>query len=403
MVYDTVKFFTDKGIEVVFDAEHFFDGYKHNSDYAMKVLEAAAQAGSSSLVLCDTNGGSMPYEVKKATEHACGLYQIPIGIHTHDDCGMAVANSVIAVEVGATQVQGTFIGFGERCGNAALSTVIANLQLKMGMECIPDEQIKKLTSNSRYVADIANIALNVKMPYVGRDAFSHKGGMHIDGVQKIAQSFEHIDPESVGNERSFLLSEVAGRSALVHKMQETFPELTRNSPEVTSLTNELKLMEAEGYQFEGAESTFELMVSKYLGQHEPYFFIEHFKVIDESDNDKNGITAYAMVKLTVDGETTLSAAEGKGPVHALDNAIRSALKVFYPSLADAHLTDYKVRVLNSNAATAARVRVLIESTDGESQWTTVGVSENIIEASMKALVDSIEYKLMTDVGGKNAK
>jgi 2-isopropylmalate synthase len=403
MVYDTVKFFVDKDIEVVFDAEHFFDGYKNNPDYAMKVLEAAVHGGSSWLVLCDTNGGAMPFEVANATQKSVERFSVPIGIHTHDDTGMAVANSIMAVKGGATQVQGTLIGFGERCGNATLTSVIPNLQLKMNYQCIPDQYINQLTSIARFVADVSNISLNQKMPYVGRDAFSHKGGMHIDGVQKVQKSFEHINPEKVGNERSFLLSEVAGRSALVLKMQKTYPELTRKSPEITELIETLKQMENEGYQFEGAESTFEVMISKKLGKNKIYFEIEHYKVIDESDNDEDGITAYAIVKINIHGQNRMAAAEGNGPVNALDQALRNALKEFYPALENVHLTDYKVRVLNSTAATAARVRVLIESTDRKQQWTTVGVSENIIEASMRALVDSIEYKLMTDEEKKNAE
>lgn len=403
MVYDTVKFFVDKDIEVLFDAEHFFDGYQNNPEYAIKVLEAAADGGASWLVLCDTNGGAMPFDVENATKHAAQTFNVPIGIHTHNDTGMAVANSIMAVKAGATQVQGTLIGFGERCGNATLTSVIPNLQVKMGHHCIPDKYMGQLASIARFVADVSNIPLNHKMPYVGRDAFSHKGGMHIDGVQKVQKSFEHINPELVGNERSFLLSEVAGRSALVHKLQDTYPELTRQSPEITELTETLKQMENEGYQFEGAESTFEVMISKKLGKNKTYFEIEHYKVIDESDNDEDGITAYAIVKIKINGQMKMAAAEGNGPVNALDQALRDALKGFYPTLGNAHLTDYKVRVLNSTAATAARVRVLIESTDGKNQWTTVGVSENIIEASMRALVDSIEYKLMKSEGKDDAQ
>ncbi|WP_058486616.1 citramalate synthase [Defluviitalea phaphyphila] len=400
MIRETLSFFKDKGKEVIFDAEHFFDGYKANPEYAMKALFAAVEGGADTLVLCETNGGAFPNEIYEITKKVVETFDVKIGIHTHDDGGMAVANAIMAVEAGATHVQGTFIGFGERCGNANLSTIIGNLQLKKNFECIPKEQMKNLTKVARKIAEIANVSLSDGMPYVGKSAFAHKGGMHIDGVSKSSNSFEHINPELVGNERRFLMSEVAGRTTILSKLQKINPNITKDSKEAKEIIDKLKELEYKGYQFEGAESSFELIVRKQLGKYKPFFELEHFKIIGEQPSENGKFSSTAMIKINVDGEVEITAAEGDGPVNALDKALRKALEVFYPGLKQIHLTDYKVRVLDTKTATAAKVRVLIETTDGEDIWTTVGVSSDIIEASWIALVDSIEYKLIKDIEKK---
>jgi 2-isopropylmalate synthase len=399
MISETVSFFKGKGKEVIFDAEHFFDGYKKNPDYALKCLEAAVSGGADCLVLCDTNGGSFPMEVYETVKLVCKKFSTPIGIHTHNDCGMAVANSIMAVEAGARHVQGTYLGFGERCGNANLSTIIPNLQLKKNFECINPEQLSNLTYTTRKIAEISNISLNEREPYVGHCAFAHKGGMHIDAVFKDPVSFEHIDPALVGNRRRFLMSEVSGRNTVLAKINEIKPGITKDSEEAKAIINKLKEMEHHGYQFEGAESSFELIIRKQLGKYKHFFELEKFKLIAEQPA-KHGPSASALIKVKVDGKSEITASEGEGPVHALDKALRKALEVFYPELEHVHLTDYKVRVIDSNKATAAKVRVLIESTDSESVWTTVGVSTDIIEASLIALVDSIEYKLLKELEKK---
>ncbi|TCK98435.1 2-isopropylmalate synthase [Natranaerovirga hydrolytica] len=401
MIKETVAFFKEKGKEVFFDAEHFFDGFKSNKEYALASLKAAKEGGADCLVLCDTNGGTMPLEVYEMTkEVAKVLPEIKVGIHAHNDSGMAVANSIMAVEAGARHVQGTYIGFGERCGNANLSTIIANLQLKKGYDCIPEEYMEHLTSTAMLIAEIANITLSEKEPFVGRSAFTHKGGMHIDGVNKASHSFEHINPEIVGNARRFLMSEVAGRSTIMKKIHKIAPEITKESDEAKQIVDRLKELEHEGYQFEGAESTFELIIRKQLGKYKSFFELENFKIIGEQPAKDSIFSSYAMVKVNVDGTEELTAAEGDGPVHALDSALRKALEVFYPSLQEVHLTDYKVRVLDSKSATAAKVRVLITSSDGKDIWSTVGVSSDIIEASLIALIDSIEVKLLRDLENK---
>ena len=394
MIRETLAFFREKGKEVIYDAEHFFDGYKNNPEYALKTLAAAVEGGASCLVLCDTNGGCFPDEtvdivrIVKAAQPG-----VEIGIHCHNDAGMAVANTILAVDAGASHVQGTYIGFGERCGNANLSTIIANLQLKRGYDCIPAASLADLTVTARRVAEISNITLNERDPYVGRSAFAHKGGMHIDGVTKSTRSFEHVSPEAVGNERTFLMSEVSGRNTILEKIRQVAPRLDKDSPETAEIMLRLKELEHMGYQFEGAESTFELIIRKQLGKYKPFFELEHFKIIGEQP-PSGPYSSSAIIKVKVDGTSEISAAEGDGPVHALDRALRKVLVTFYPELAKVHLTDFKVRVLDTRSATAAKVRVLIESTDGESVWSTVGVSTDIIEASWIALVDSIEYVLL---------
>ncbi len=399
MVFETLAFFKKKGKEVIFDAEHFFDGYIANPEYAFKVLRAAVEGGADCIVLCDTNGGCFPDTVYDIVKKVKETFKVKVGIHAHNDCGMAVANSIMAVEAGAEHVQGTYLGFGERCGNANLSTIIPNLQIKKDRYCIPEDQLKNLTYTARKMAEIANISLNRREPYVGSSAFAHKGGMHIDGVCKASASFEHINPELVGNKRRFLMSEVSGRNTILEKIRELNPAINKESSETEAIISRLKELEHQGYQFEGAESTFELVIRKQLGKYKPFFELEKFKLMTEQPT-QNGSSASALIKVKVDGKSEITAAEGDGPVHALDRALRKALEVFYPELSHVYLTDFKVRVIDSQSATAAKVRVLIESTDSETSWTTVGVSADIIEASWIALVDSIEYKLLKELEKK---
>ena len=395
MIFDTISYLVSKGKKVVFDAEHFFDGYKHNERYSMRALESAVKAGAETLCLCDTNGGSFPHEVAEITSKVAAAFpDVKIGIHAHNDNGLGVANSIIAVQKGARQVQGTLVGFGERCGNANLSTIIPNLQLKLGYACLPEGNMGELTNTAFTVADIANITIPNTMPYVGASAFAHKAGMHADGVLKSSESFEHISPESVGNNRRFLLSEVAGKAAIIKKINKYFPELEKQSPEVEKIAARLKELELAGYSFESAEASFIIEIMNILGKFKPSFELISFKVINEQPHIE-GIFATAVVKVRVGDETRLCTSEGDGPVNALDKALRLALAHFYPAIDNVSLVDYKVRVIykNPHDATASAVRVLITSTDGESMWSTVGVSVDIIEASWKALVDSIEYKL----------
>ncbi|NLJ66294.1 MAG: citramalate synthase [Clostridiales bacterium] len=400
MIHDTISFFKAQGKEVVFDAEHFYDGYKANSQYAMKTLEAAAEAGADWLVLCDTNGGCFPFEITQITEQVLKKFPIPIGIHCHNDGGMAVANSIMAVEQGAVQVQGTFNGYGERCGNADLSVIIPNLQIKRGKSCIREDGIRELSAACRYISELANLPHNERQPYVGNSAFAHKGGMHIDGVMKNRHSFEHIAPELVGNERRILMSEVSGRSTILKRIQEVAPWVEKDSEETVLIIDRLKQLEHEGYQFEGAESSFELVVKRALGKAKTFFEVKDFRVLCE-EHWQNDYSASAIVKVKVDGNEEVIAAEGDGPVNALDKALRKALEIFYPQLKRMRLTDYKVRVLDTTKATAAKVRVHIESTDGRRFWGTVGLSTNIIEASWDALVDSIEYFLYLNGNAEN--
>ena len=325
-----------------------------------------------------------------------GLLGIPVGIHAHNDSGCAVAAAMAAVEAGASQVQGTYIGFGERCGNTNLSTIIPNLQLKKGYRCIPDEKMVRIGKTARFIAEVTNLALPANMPYVGRSAFAHKGGMHVDGVTKNAATFEHITPEAVGNRRSILLSEFAGRSAIASKVAELDSSITRDSQVTAELIEKLKGREYQGYAYESAAASFELFARKELGKYRPAFDLEYFKILGEQPAVKVDRSCSAIVKVRVGESIEMTSAEGDGPVHALDIALRKALEVFYPSLSEVRLIDYKVRVMESHMATAATVRVIIESTDGLSTWTTVGCSADIIDASWQALRDSMEYKLMRD-------
>lgn len=407
MIGDTVAYFVNLGKRVIYDAEHFFDGYKADAEYAIKTLSAAAANGADTLVLCDTNGGSFPFEVYDIVQTVISNFPDEIiGIHCHNDSSFAEANTVMAVKAGARHIQGTFIGYGERCGNTNLAAVIPSLQLKMGYNCVPEDRLQTLTKTAHKIADISNISLARFMPYVGESAFTHKAGMHADGVLKIHSSFEHIDPDTVGNTRKFVLSEIAGRNAVVNKLHKYFPDLTKENPKISDILNIIKSMELEGYQLEGAEATFLLIAYKTLGLYTPQYELVGYKTITEVPSEET-LSATAVVKVKVMDKYQLTCAQGDGPVNALDTALRNALEVFYPTLSEISLIDYKVRVLDSKEATAAKVRVLITSTDGIDIWSTVGVSTNLIEASFKALTDSIEYKIMSDkkiiTNGKNTK
>ena len=395
-VRDTLRFFKDRGKEVIFDAEHFFDGYLHNPGYALRVLEAAVGGGADVLCLCDTNGGMQPLKLYEIVDMLAARFpDVRLGIHCHNDTGCAVANSLLAVEAGCCHVQGTFNGIGERCGNADLSVIIPSLQLKMGLPCVSGD-MEGLSKAAARVADIANMTLPGDRPYVGASAFAHKGGMHIDGVDKVSHSFEHLPPQAVGNTRRFLLSEVSGKKAVLLKTRGFAPELTKDSPETGEILSRIKELEHQGYQFEAADASFELMVRRVLGSYTPHFEVTMYKTSGEFPPHEDKLSSNAMVKVTVGKETEMAAAMGKGPVHALDLALRRAIGTFYPLLKDVYLVDYKVRVLESGEAAGSRVRVLIESTDGVYKWTTVGASTDIIEASFAAIVDSLEYKLLKE-------
>lgn len=397
MIVDSIKFAKGKNKEVIFDAEHFFDGYKANKEYAIKSLEAARNAGADVVVLCDTNGGTISTEIKEITKEVMKLVGGRVGVHCHNDIGLAVANSLIAVEEGITHIQGTFIGVGERCGNTNLSSIIPTLQIKMGYKVISEEKISRLTKTARFISEISNLKLLDNMPYVGGSAFAHKGGMHIDAVNKSTKSYEHIEPELIGNDRRFLISEVSGRSTILKEIQKIFPNIKRDNEEVIKVTNRLKELEYQGYKFEGAEGTVELLIRKTIGKYKPFFKLNDFKTIVEQPFNNGDFTSTAIVNITVDNENKMTASQGDGPVNALDKALREALESFYPKIKEVRLVDYKVRVLDSKSATGSKVRVLIESTDGLESWSTVGVSKDVIEASWKALVDSLEYKLIKDM------
>ena len=394
MIEDSAKFLKARDREVIFDAEHFFDGYKADPEYALKTIEAAARGGSDRIVLCDTNGGTMPLEVKEIFEAAVARVDVPLGMHAHNDSGAAIGNSIIAVQSGATQVHGTFNGYGERCGNANLCTLIPNLKLKLGVDCITDGNLSRLTSVSRLISELANLPHDEKQPYVGRSAFAHKGGLHTDAIQKNTRTYEHINPEDVGNERRILVSDQSGKSTILTKLLHDHPELRKDSPEVQQIFEELKEAEKDGYQYEGAEGSFDLMMHRILGTYETLFDMKGFTVLVER-TENHEMRSQATIKLMdADGNIEYQASEGHGPVDALSKALRKALTAFFPEVKSVRLTDFKVRVLNAKSGTAAKVRVLIESSDGESDWGTVGVSEDIIEASWEALVDGIEYKLL---------
>lgn len=398
IISDSVKFLKKNGREVIFDAEHFFDGFKANKSYALKALKAAAKAGADRLVLCDTNGGTLPHEVAKIV--AVVRRKIrgrALGIHCHNDSGVGVANSLAAVAAGATQVQGTINGIGERCGNANLCTIVANLELKMGYKCLGTQNISRLTEVALFVDELANRAGNPHQPYVGRSAFAHKGGVHVAAVVKDSRTYEHINPAHVGNHQRILLSDLSGAATIIKKAKEFGLELKAGNQRVQELLHQLKGLEGRGYQFEAAEASFELCIKKALGKYKPHFFLHDFKVTDSIHAENTmAPTAEAVIHLAVDGHEENARAVGVGPVHAIDQALRRALERFYPVVKEMKLMDYKVRVLPAGQGTASSVRVLIECGDASAKWVTVGVSENIIQASYQALVDSIDYKLMKD-------
>lgn len=400
IVDDSVAFLRSNGRRVFVDAEHFFDGYKEDSVYALTVLETAARAGAEVLILCDTNGGSLPWEIAAAIREV--RKRVPgtdIGIHTHNDTGCAVANTLAAVTEGAMHVQGTINGYGERTGNANLCTIIPDLQLKMGIHVVTPEQLGRLTHLSHLVAELANVSPKESAPFVGRDAFTHKGGMHADAVRKLKSSYEHINPELVGNLTSISVSEVSGRSSLLQKAQDFGVRLERDKPETHALLKQIKELENEGYEFEGADASLELLMRKATGEYKPFFTLMSFNVNVEYRNGGEGARSEATLKIKlVDGTVQHTVAEGEGPVDALNGALHKALDAAYPEIKEIHLEDYKVRILDSAASTRAKTRVLIESSDPETTWDTVGVSENIIEASYEALVDSFEYKIFRTRG-----
>ncbi|MCL0046383.1 citramalate synthase [Dehalococcoidales bacterium] len=399
MIADSIKYLKKKGLTVFFDAEHFFDGFKANPSYALRVLEVAAEAGANCLVLCDTNGGALPNEITTAVEAVRRLTTIPLGIHAHNDGELAVANTLAAVNAGASQVQGTINGYGERCGNANLCSIIPALKLKMGIDCVTDQQLARLTEVSHYVSEVANLPPDAFLPYVGSSAFSHKAGLHVSGVMKWAKSYQHIDPAQIGNKQKVIVSELSGKKNIIYKAKELGLDLPQQGKEVEKLLEQVKLLESRGFQYENAEASFELLIHRAKPDYKPPFELVDFMVVVEkrrrlSTQGMGETLAEAMVKVRVGSEIRHTAAEGNGPVNALDEALRKALLQFYPNLAQVRLVDYKVRILEESIGTGAQVRVLIESSDGVEGWRTVGSSTNIIEASWLALADSLEYWLL---------
>jgi 2-isopropylmalate synthase len=397
LIKDSVGYLKSKKKKVIYDAEHFFDGYKANPDYALRTLAAAEKGGADLLVLCETNGGCLPWEVTAILQAVARVVKVPLGIHTHNDSGCAVANTLVAVEAGAVQVQGTFEGFGERCGNANLTVLIPTLELKMGRRCLPEGKLEDLAVFSRFVSEIANILHDHRQPYVGESAFAHKGGAHVDGVLKDKRTFEHIDPALVGNERKFLVSDQSGGSTMVEKLRKIRPGLEKSDPRIKELLARVKELENAGFQYEAAEASFALLARRVLDNRPDPFSLVEFRTIVRNLPDGTG-DIEAIIKLKVGNKVEHTVANGDGPVNALDNALRKALHPHFPVLKSVRLEDYKVRVLSSSDGTSAKVRVLIESTDGKDIWGTVGVSENIIEASWMALADSLNYKLLKENG-----
>jgi len=394
LISKSIAYLKKRVDRVILDAEHFFDGFHANRDYSLACLQAAAEAGVDLLCLCDTRGGSLPGSVAAATVEA-GRFGVALGIHCHNDSGLAVANSLAAVEAGASQVQGTINGFGERCGNASLCTLVPNLQIKMGYHCVPPAQLARLTEVSRYCAELANVELERRLPYVGRSAFAHKGGLHVAAIRKNAVTYEHIDPSLVGNEQRVLVSDLSGRSNVVHKAEQFGIDVEGRHDELAKLLGHLKELEHSGFQFEGADASFELLMRRNLHPFQRFFRLIGFRVTDEKRSEEGETWCEATVMIEApDGAVEHTAAEGNGPVNALDRALRKALTKFYPSIEKVQLHDYKVRVLDGNNGTESRVRVLIESGDGERRWGTVGVSHNVVEASWQALVDSVVFHLL---------
>ncbi len=395
LVYDSIQYLKKRADKVYFDAEHFFDGYRANKEYALKVLRTAVDAGADCVVLCETNGGRMPDEVSAISLEVREILNgSPFGIHCHNDCECAVANSIMAVRAGASHVQGTINGVGERCGNANLCSIIPSLQLKYGYECVTPEKLAELRDISMFVNELGNLTPNSKQPYVGRSAFAHKGGVHVSAIMKNAATYEHIKPELVGNKQRVLLSDLSGKSNLLYKAQAFGLDLADHN--TGEILEKLKLMENRGYEYEGAEASFELLILSALGKMPKFFNLISYRVIDEKRSLYETPLAEATVMLSVNDEVEHTAAHGNGPVNALDNAVRKALLKFYPSLASMALVDYKVRILDGSDGTEALTRVLMESSDEGANWSTVGVAANIIDASYQALVDAIQYKLYKD-------
>lgn len=404
MIRDSVQYLAGQGRQVVYDAEHFFDGYKANSEYALQTLEAARDGGASILVLCDTNGGSMPWEIQDIVSTVRDRLQHPIGIHTHNDSGLAVANSIAAIREGAVQVQGTFNGYGERCGNVNLCSCIPVIELKLGMQCLPEGNLQHLTYVSGFVDEVANVTPDERQPYVGKSAFAHKGGIHVDAILKHDQTYEHIKPGLVGNERRVLISELSGASNVVAKAQKHGLDWQKSTPEARAVLSDIVRLENEGYSFESAEASFELLLKKATGEYQKLFDLMGFRVIIEKRNPNEDPITEATLKIRVGGEERHTAGEGDGPVHALDNALRKALRYFYPDVENIRLTDFKVRVISAGEGTAAKVRTIIDSQDSQGrQWSTVGVSTNLVEASWQALVDSLEYGLAKTLGERSGE
>ena len=400
MVSDSIGYLKEKGISVFFDAEHFFDGYKSNPEYALEVLKVADKAGAECLVLCDTNGGALPAEIADVINAVKKITDVPVGIHAHNDSELAVANTLAAVNVGVSQVQGTINGYGERCGNANLCSIIPALKIKMGIDCVTDEQLAKLADAAHYVSEVANLVPDAFLPYIGASAFSHKGGLHVSGLRKWSGSYQHIDPELVGNKPRMLISELSGRASIVHRARELGVDLPLKSKEAQELLDKVKMLESRGFQYENAEASFDLLVQRAKADYKKLFELVDFMVIVEkrrrppSMKNAEEMMSEAIVKVRVDNEVMHTAAEGNGPVNALDKALRKALLRFYPSLSVVKLIDYKVRILEGSTGTESQVRVIIESSDGTEQWRTVGSSTNIIEASWLALADSLEHWLL---------
>jgi 2-isopropylmalate synthase len=399
MVEDTLAFLKKQGREVIYDAEHFFDGYKNNPAYALKTLKAAIHGGADMVVLCDTNGGTLPHEIQAIMKEVTPHVTLPLGIHAHNDCGLALANSLIAVESGASMVQGTINGYGERCGNVDLVSVIGTLQLKMGYQCISQEKVNQLTELSRYVSEVANVPPLNQRPFVGKSAFAHKGGVHVSAIMKNPAAYEHLDPEQVGNRRRVLVSDLSGKSNIDYKSREMGIKLGGNGYDSEKIVKEIKKLEDQGYQFDAAEGSLELLIKKVTGQFEDPFTLESFRVTIEK-NRSGPSTSQATIKISVGGDHEITAAEGEGPVNALDHALRKALNKFFPRIQEMGLVDFKVRVIDGGGGTAAKVSVKIESRDAREIWSTIGVSENIIEASWQALADSVQYKLLKELNGE---
>ena len=396
LIVQSIAFLKKHVPEVIYDAEHFFDGFKGNKEYALSTIKAATEAGADCIVLCDTNGGTLPFEIAEIIREVKGSITTPLGIHIHNDSELAVANTIVAVKEGVVQVQGTINGHGERCGNANLCSIIPNLQLKLGIQCLADDRLTKLKEVSRFVSELANLPHNKHQPYVGDSAFAHKAGFHVSAIRKSPLTYEHIKPELVGNTQRILISDLSGESNVLAKAEEFNIKLKKGDATTKKIVTALKELESQGYQFEGAEGSFELLIKKAVGRHKKFFDLLGFRVIVEKRGDDSPSLSEATIMVQVGDRVEHTAAEGNGPVNALDNALRKALEKFYPELAEVRLIDYKVRVLSAQEGTGANTRVLIESWDGKTRWGTVGVSENIIQASWLALVDSIDYKLLKE-------